>query len=103
VRSVFAAAPVDDAIPTAIVWAAAKTERTLRCSRSSHEVVRPILRVIPIRAHPAFRRGDEDAFAIQVFFVSPVGTSEWMAILVLLETIESRNLLGSERRFDLCQ
>ena len=32
-----------------------------------HELVRPILGVIAVRAHPAFRGGDEDAFAIQVF------------------------------------
>jgi hypothetical protein len=66
-----------------------------------HEVVRPIVRVIAIRAHPAFRGGDEDAFAIQVFFVSPVGASEWMAILVLLEAIESRYLVRGEGGLDL--
>jgi hypothetical protein len=62
--------------------------------------MRPILLVIAVRAHPALLGSDEDAFAIQVFLVSPVGASEWMASVALLPAIESRNLLRREGGVD---
>src|SRR5260370_27355841 len=89
---------IADPLPPQLLNQSGRTIRWAFC----HEVVRPILLVIAVRAHPAFLGSDEDAFAIQVFFVSPVGASEWMAILVLLPAIESRNLLRGERRFYLC-
>ena len=57
--------------------------------------MRPILLVIAVRAHPAIWRGDENALAVQVFFILAVSAAS-KGVETLLPTVQGVDLFPGE-------